>query len=83
MFSIFTALFIIRILFIRLNKLARFDLSVKQKQPKATEVSELIWLILQSMYAELFVYSVRELVLMVQYVMHTDIFWSEKKSRTK
>lgn len=41
MLSVFTALFIIRILLIRLNKLAKFDLNVKQKQSKATEVSEL------------------------------------------
>lgn len=40
MLSSFTGLFIIIILFIRLNELARFNLNVKQKQVKATEVSE-------------------------------------------
>lgn len=40
MTGIFTGLFIIIILFIRLNKLAGLNHNVKQEQPKATEVSE-------------------------------------------
>lgn len=47
MLSSFTGLFII--MFIRLNELARFNLNVKQKQVKATEVSE--WNLASLQYA--------------------------------
>lgn len=40
MTGVFTGLFIIIILFIKLNKLAGLNHNVKQEQPKATEVSE-------------------------------------------